>query len=280
MSLWNSKTVQTTVYRGIVDASGAAYPADPAVGDWYAISKDGTISGVAYVVGDQIVWNGSTWDKIPTGAIVTAVAGKVGDVTLEYGDLTDYTSLVRENANDIPEWDKAPWEDCRPSAVSVRSTGPNVPGLVAVQGGVLLHSFSATQMNEIFMTFQLPHAWKLGSNLHPHLHVVYGAAGTGNVLWKVEYTIGATDEDYAALTTTILKLIASPNADRKCQLVELPDIDMSLFDAVSDVSIRINCRIYRDAADVADTFAGAVFLEDADIHVQVNTPGSEAEYSK
>lgn len=51
-------------YLGGHNASTAVYPSDPATGHYYKISGAGTISGTEYAVGDAIVYNGSTWDKI------------------------------------------------------------------------------------------------------------------------------------------------------------------------------------------------------------------------
>jgi hypothetical protein len=52
-------------YLDMWDASGAAYPADPDnVGDYYICSIGGTVDGIAYTIGDVIIWDGREWDKI------------------------------------------------------------------------------------------------------------------------------------------------------------------------------------------------------------------------
>ena len=53
-------------YQGVFDCSGGAYPAPAGLekGYFYICSVGGTISGVAYVVGDWLVYNGTTWDKV------------------------------------------------------------------------------------------------------------------------------------------------------------------------------------------------------------------------
>ena len=52
------------IYKGVLDASGAAYPSSPTKGDYYIISVQGTISGTLYKVQDWAVYDGSAWDKI------------------------------------------------------------------------------------------------------------------------------------------------------------------------------------------------------------------------
>jgi hypothetical protein len=68
------------------DASTAAYPSSPSAGDAWRISVAGTISAVAYVVGDLILYTGSAWVKnpdpgeylfLPSGAVIDFGAGDV-----------------------------------------------------------------------------------------------------------------------------------------------------------------------------------------------------------
>ncbi|SKB50757.1 tail fiber domain-containing protein [Luteibacter sp. 22Crub2.1] len=78
------------VYLGSWDASGNALPSGAKKGAFYKISGQGTVNGVTYRVGDNIVHNGTDWDLIDNTESVTAVAGKVGNVTL---NITDIVSL-------------------------------------------------------------------------------------------------------------------------------------------------------------------------------------------
>jgi hypothetical protein len=51
-------------YKGTWDCSGGVYPTNPAKGDYYICTVAGTISSVDYQIGDWLVFNGSTWDKV------------------------------------------------------------------------------------------------------------------------------------------------------------------------------------------------------------------------
>ena len=53
-------------YRGLHSAAGGTNPAwsSPITGDYGYISVGGTIGGVVYAVGDRIIYNGATWDRI------------------------------------------------------------------------------------------------------------------------------------------------------------------------------------------------------------------------
>jgi hypothetical protein len=68
-------------YLGKHDASTGVYPSTPSLGDFYKISVAGTISGTVFAVGDSIIFNGTTWDKVDNTESVTSVGGYVGAVT-------------------------------------------------------------------------------------------------------------------------------------------------------------------------------------------------------
>lgn len=82
------------IYQGTWDASTNT-PTIPAAsasnkGDLYKVSVAGTtnIDGIDdWQVGDQIVSNGTTWDKIDNTDLVASVAGKTGAVTLVKADV-------------------------------------------------------------------------------------------------------------------------------------------------------------------------------------------------
>lgn len=70
-------------YKGAWDAT-TPLPAGPALGDLWKVS----VAGGVYAVGDQIVYNGTDWDKIDNTEAVTTVAGRVGAVVLGIADVT------------------------------------------------------------------------------------------------------------------------------------------------------------------------------------------------
>ncbi|QXV74392.1 putative tail fiber protein [Rhizobium phage RHEph16] len=81
-------------YQGTWDAA-ANTPAIPAAsagnkGYYYKVATAGTtsISGIAeWAIGDWIVSNGTSWEKVDNSEAVTSVAGKVGNVSLDKNDV-------------------------------------------------------------------------------------------------------------------------------------------------------------------------------------------------
>jgi hypothetical protein len=88
-------------YKGVWNAT-TAYPAAPVTGHFYKVSVAGNATGTQYDVGDQIIYNGSGWDKVDNTELVTSVAGRVGAITLATADVTGLDtalSLLAPKAN-------------------------------------------------------------------------------------------------------------------------------------------------------------------------------------
>lgn len=77
-------------YKGTWDASSGIFPTPATLGDYYIVSVAGIISLIDYQVGDWIVYNGSTWDKIDNTESVSLVNGQKGIVVLTTNDINDY----------------------------------------------------------------------------------------------------------------------------------------------------------------------------------------------
>lgn len=89
------------VYKGTWSAASKAYPTGAAVGHLYKVSAAGTAGGVSYAVGDQIIFNGTDWDKIDNTDQVTSVAGRQGAVTLTSGDIGGLGTLATKSSVDF-----------------------------------------------------------------------------------------------------------------------------------------------------------------------------------
>lgn len=84
---WNA----TTNSPSLADGTGSA-------GDVYRVSVAGTQNlgsgAISYVVGDYVIYNGSTWEKSHSGAdAVTSVNGAAGVVVLTTSDISEGTNL-------------------------------------------------------------------------------------------------------------------------------------------------------------------------------------------
>jgi len=54
--------------------------------------------------------------------------------------------------------------------------------------GFYMRFFRHNQDDAIFMTYQLPHMWDVGTAVYPHMHYIAMASGSGNVVFDYAYS--------------------------------------------------------------------------------------------
>lgn len=144
--------------------------------------------------------------------------------------------------------------------------------------GVILKFFNPTVQNELYFTVQMPHAWKYGTDLSPHLHWVGLSDGGVNekVRWGLEYTWQNLGTVYG--NTTIIygdtNHLDEDIVKDKHYLTAFPDISGE----GNGISSMLVCRIFRDASN--DNYNDFVGLLEFDIHYQIDSLGSRFLYRK
>jgi hypothetical protein len=178
----------------------------------------------------------------------------------------------------------AAWDDLRfppgqlaipiraPDFAQFRDDGAGSQGVYALQFGD-----EAVLEEQVFFTAQMPHRWREGSEIEIHVHVTPEDATACNYRMCAEYVIGNTDTAFGATTTTICATFASDGDTTVAQYEDIGDIAMTGY----EISTIVHIRVYRNSADAADTCNGKyLWLHEADIHYQVDRPGSRSELTK
>lgn len=148
--------------------------------------------------------------------------------------------------------------------------------------GVFLWMFAPNQEEELHFTIQIPHDYKVGSDIYPHIHWTT-AAGTPsgtNVVWGLEYTLiavgGTFPNTVTILTNTLIPECGIPTGTGQHLI--------SPFSPVSGTGLGISsvlvCRLFRAALGAADTFPNDVGLLGFDIHYEQDTQGSRDQWTK
>jgi hypothetical protein len=169
------------------------------------------------------------------------------------------------------------WDDLRVSLDRAKAAGVNVPSWEAFKDDVKAYSFD--DGDEVFFSVQMPHAWKEGTTLYPHLH--WCPEGdvdpSDNVGIGLEYSWAKIGDDFGASTTITRDVPTGVNAAFKHLLHHF---DVSGIDATGKtISTVLMCRFFRQAA-VADNYAGGIFGLEIDFHYQMDMAGSLQETSK
>ena len=132
----------------------------------------------------------------------------------------------------------------------------------------------------LFFTVEIPHDWKVGTPIFPHVHFspdVFGGP-PGDVGWQLEYTIAAPGAVFPP--TVLLPLISSTIGLPLVHEYTIPPLSFPITvpPTPTDVSAIMQCRISRGEAP--DTFASGVFLHSVDFHYLRDDLGSKDEWSK
>ena len=171
------------------------------------------------------------------------------------------------------------WDDLRVPAQNTKLNPlKSEPAFESLIDGVYCYKFDATNADDESVHFvaQMPHSYKEGSDIYPHLHWTPDSTDTGNVYWSFEYTIANIGSTIGS-TTTDEVLDAADGTALKHQLVEFSTIDGTGL----TISHMIICRLTRRSTSQAtDTFTGNAGFLEFDFHFEKDTAGSREEFTK
>lgn len=194
---------------------------------------------------------------------------------------------IRQSPNDLMnelfdsffnKTDDIGWDDLRFPAQGVNPTGgandADVDSVDSPYIGTLL--FDNNSQEIAVGTAQMPHSWKEGTSISPHIHWVPTDANAGNVVWKLSYMMANVNGVFSGSYTEDTIIEAVDGNINKHQIVGFTDIDMSDY----NLSTILFWRITRVGDSEDDTYDADARLLEFDIHYQVDSLGSSQEYVK
>lgn len=170
------------------------------------------------------------------------------------------------------------WNDLRFPAAGVNPPGAASDPARDTTDGCL--NFSASATNIIAMQTVMPHSWKTGSFVEPHIHWTKTDGGAGDVVWEFKYSIADPNGVFPAFTTitsaaTVLGTPDTNTADK--HLVTsfgfIPFVCAGTAPATKMLLSRLG-------ADAGDTYAAVAKLVEFDIHILKDSLGSGGQYVK
>lgn len=200
--------------------------------------------------------------------------------TARFGDHTTNYILFESDGTLTMVGNSTVFKDLYPSSVTIGSGG-TAPSFTSYNGNLYAYEFEGigVTVKQLNVGFQINHEYKEGSDIVPHLHLFIPDDVTGgNIKFYCEYTWANVDQ-----TGTITTTIVSGTITRAANAGINNNAKLS-FGTITGTGKTISsvfmCRIYRDPADVADTFGSSVWLKSADIHYEMDTLGSRTITSK
>jgi hypothetical protein len=229
-----------------------------------------TPSGTAQVElrfsGGEVIKEWLTWPK-RFGPYARDVGMRV---TAFSGDCT-----IEQVAIDAPLHTDG-WEDLRFPAQGINPAGatdaPTVDTTLTGYPGTLL--FSGSQENVIAGIAQLPHAWKRGSAIHPHIHWSKPVGSASAATWVLYYRLlGFAGEVHGALVGPIAATatIGDPTTANSMMITAFGEIDLT----GQKESTCLAWQLRRLGNSDADN--GTARLFEFDIHYQTDKAGTVEE---
>jgi len=187
-----------------------------------------------------------------------------GDSNVVFDDLLINSGLFKFRGSSDPTW-----QDWQPSG-----------------SGTAFQVLKFNKNDEIFFSVQLPHTYKEGTNLRPHVHWTpcdRGTAESGKYVgWKLDYSWASINTGTFGASTTI-------SMSDKCSGIneyhEVSAMASPFIDGTGQkISSMLVCRLYRSDTGADDTWVGtnanAPALLQFDFHHEINGAGSRQEWSK
>jgi hypothetical protein len=166
------------------------------------------------------------------------------------------------------------WDDLRFPVQAINPPGAaSDPDRDSTDGTFL---FDAGSTELLMGIAQMPHKWKEGTAIDPHVHWSPTNTNTGNVLWRFAYKIANIDGTFPALYTNIDILDAGSGTADTHQMAEFASVDMT----GKTISAIIKWRLSRIGGDGTDTYNADAKLLEFDIHFELDRPGSREELTK
>jgi hypothetical protein len=212
---------------------------------------------------------------IETGGTLTMKGGTIastGDVTIDCS--SGYTAVL----------DAAVWDDMRIVPGTFDLPGSADPAYVNYQpggGGQTYRAYEFAQGDVANFTVQLPHNYKQGTAIKPHVHWTPGTRGNEEigrtVGWKLAYSMANVNAAFPASSTATM-------TDSVTGTDHYHEISPSatITSTAAQVSAMLMCAIKRSTDDTwAGTSSGQLpLLLEVDFHYQIDTLGSRQELVK
>ena len=150
--------------------------------------------------------------------------------------------------------------------------------LTGVTGPEIWFFRNGAGVEAMSFTVQLPHNWKEGTTIYPHIHWVPRASGSGNIQWNLDYSWADLDETtpatFPAITTSSV-VISGPFTENNHLLSKLTSGNVGIDGTGKKKSSVLICRIWRDSSVSGDTYNNDAGGLSIDFHISLINPFAE-----
>lgn len=252
----------------------------------YDAVNDIFVKGSAIGTGDM---NRALYDPDDDGIIEVAKAL----VGIDNADITDSIATKHTHANKatidtidqnlsttgVPSFagvNYEYWNDIIITA-SLLGSGASAPSYVTLAGNLRALAFNGANTTEqLYGQVEIPHDYKEGTVLKPHIHWSPTTTAAGNVKWQMEFLGANKGQIYGSVTTTVSAVGTAGGIVGEHLIASFPDITGTDM----DISRVTYFRIFRVPTDAQDTYNDNAIVHSVGIHYQCDSPGSKGIFAK
>ena len=247
------------------------------------VNINGTIRFLGINNGNKIVdLDGDTWvevERTADGDRVWIRTGGTDRIKIDENGITyigdaGTANYLKIEADGTLEFNgnATVFDDLQVPISTIRLGGASPADEVAYKDGIVL-SFDNAVDEFIYFTAQLPHSYKEGSNLVPHIHWTPKVNGSGggaeNVKWDLTYSWSNKNGTIPASSSATITIdVQNDSVDD-----HLKDNIATLSGSGKEISSLLICSLKRDTA-VANNYADEAYLIGLDFHFEKDTVGS------
>lgn len=152
------------------------------------------------------------------------------------------------------------------------SNSAQLGSLTGISGPEIWFFRDCQDVEAMSFTLQLPHNWKDGTTIYPHIHWIPKSSASGNMRWNLDYTwANITTGTFSAVTTSSVT-INGPFTANQHLLTDLTSGNVGIDATGKTFSSILICRIWRDSSAVSDTYAGDAGGLSMDFHISIKNP--------
>jgi len=167
------------------------------------------------------------------------------------------------------------WDDLRAPFTQIRRGALDKPDFDYTNIGLLFPQNDAAEI--IYIIFQMPHNYKLGTNIYPHIH--WQQMNGNSVVWKLEYKWfnkgGLVPAGFTAVTANSQRYTWSAG-----NLHQYDSWAALSGAAINELSSVLLIKVFRDDNVDAGAGGGDALAFEFDVHYQLDTIGSKTEFDK
>lgn len=140
--------------------------------------------------------------------------------------------------------------------------------------GVGVWRYDADVTRRMFVNFHMPHTWKPGTMLYPHLHFTVTSSAGGVVRLGFRYKFGRRHDStgqvtFTAANTLYLNFTIPANSQDTHFVAEMPE-GFGIPATGLEVDAMILMTVFRYGDHEDDTFPAGIYAITADLHIETD----------